>query len=156
MKQLFKFCCVGATSTVISLSIQWALLTYAPFLPWYISQTIAFCFGVTNGFFLNRIWTFQAADHARVRTQYPKFFISNAIGLILNLTITKGFLILFTGQVLLKENAEPRTQILATLCATFFVVIWNFSAARFWTFKAPKTAEIPSETPNVAPIAAPK
>ena len=154
MLQLFKFCCVGATSTVISLSIFWVLLTFTS-LPWYISQTIAFCFGVTNGFFLNRIWTFQAKEHGRVRTQYPKFFISNAIGLVLNLSITKIFLIVFTGQLVLKQNAEPKIQIMANLCATFFVVIWNFTAARFWTFKAPPPSESVEKTP-AATIASPK
>lgn len=156
MRQLIKFCIVGASSTVIDLSIYAFLLHTFPLLPWYISQTIAFCFGVTNGFIWNRLWTFQA-HKAATRSQYPKFFATNVIGLALNLGLQKVFLILFTGQLLLVANPSPTTLILVKLCAIPIVVVWNFSAARFWTFRPaaePATSTSTSHVP-VPPIASP-
>lgn len=151
MRQLIKFCLVGASSTVIDISIYAFLINTFPQMPWYFSQSIAFCFGVTNGFIWNRLWTFQARQTA-ARTQYPKFFLANAIGLALNLGLQKVFLVLMTGQLVHAANPSPRTLILVKLCAIPIVVIWNFSVSRLWTFRAP--AE-PSPSLPVPPIASP-
>lgn len=141
MRQLIKFCLVGASSTVISISIQWMLLHAFPLAPWWLLVSIAFCFGVTNGFIWNRLWTFRARDLGSPKQQYPKFVLTNIIGLGLNLLITKGFLTLFTGQLVHAQNPDPKQVTLASLCAIPIVVIWNFCAARFWTFRAPKTSD---------------
>lgn len=153
MRQLIKFCLVGASSTVISLGISALLLNTFPALAWYFSQTIAFCFGVTNGFIWNRLWTFKAQNLGSPKQQYPKFVFTNVIGLVLNLMITKGFLVLFTGQILHQQNPDTRTALLAQMCAIPIVVIWNFTAARFWTFRAPKTEN--SSSTKAPPVAAP-
>ena len=99
---------------------------------------IAFCFGVSNGFLWNRFWTFRAQGegHSSARHQYAKFVLSNLIGLLLNLTFTKLFLVVFTGQVLHNANPTPVQAMIASLCAIPFVVVWNFSAAKFWTFRS--------------------
>ena len=140
---LFKFCVVGASSTVIDKAIFYALMTFVPALPWFVSQSIAFLFGVTNGYFWNRYWTFKSNQHAPMGEQYPKFVATNIVGLALNLLITKGFLILLTGHA--KHNAVSDKNIIlfASLCAIPIVVIWNFTASRLWTFKssAPPSAK---------------
>jgi putative flippase GtrA len=64
--------------------------------------------------------------------------LTNLVGLFLNLGFTKLFLVLFTGQVLHGQNPDKKTALIASLCAVPIVVIWNFSAAKFWTFKKPK------------------
>ena len=146
MRQLIKFCVVGASSTVVDLGILRFLLLTFPLMPWWISQSISFCFGVTNGFFWNRKWTFEAEKGGAGATQYSKFVASNVIGLLLNLAISKGFLILFTGQLAHGVNPAPEKVLLAKLCAIPIVVVWNFSAARFWTFRAPKPVETAPES----------
>jgi putative flippase GtrA len=135
--QLIKFCIVGTSSTVIDKGVFWILLNALPLLPWWICSVISFCFGVTNGFLWNRFWTFRAKGegHSSARRQYAKFVISNIIGLILNLTFTKIFLVIFTGQVWHSANPDPKQTMIASLCAIPFVVIWNFTAAKFWTFR---------------------
>ena len=141
VRQLIKFCIVGATSTVVDKGTLWFMLNhFAPQAPWWVSATVSFCFGVTNGFVWNRRWTFRAQESGRARTQYIKFVLTNLVGLILNLSITKMFLMLFTGQVVHGENPTPTTVLLASICAIPFVVIWNFSAAKYWTFREPKAA----------------
>ncbi len=152
MRQLIKFCLVGASSTIIDKGIFWILLRTCPFLPWFVSQTIAFVFGVTNGFFWNRQWTFRSNDHSATKKQYPKFVATNLVGLALNLLLTKGFLVLFTGQAKHNAAANAREILIASLCAVPIVVIWNFSASRLWTFKTPRSA--PPENP--APLAPPR
>lgn len=139
VRQMVKFCLVGATSTIVDKGILWVLLRSLPLLPWWVSQSISFCLAVTNGFIWNRRWTFKSDDHATVKEQYPKFVATNIVGLILNLSITKFFLILITGQVLHHGgNPEPIKVILASFCAVPIVVFWNFAASKYWTFRAPK------------------
>ena len=151
MRQLIKFCIVGASSTVIDKGIQWILMGLFPLVPWWIVQSISFCFGVSNGFIWNRRWTFAGQNRSSARTQYSKFFVTNVVGLGLNLLITKGFLVLFTGKVVHAVNPAPQTILLASLCAIPIVVIWNFGASRLWTFKAHKPKaeawpQVPSES----------
>jgi putative flippase GtrA len=138
MRQLIKFCLVGASSTVINMVILRILLIGLPAFPWWAAQSVAFVFGVTNGFYWNRRWTFAAQKQASAKRQMPKFVATNLIGLFLNLMIMKGLLIVFTGQTAHAANPEPNTVQLAQLCAIPLVVIWNFSASRFWTFRKPK------------------
>ncbi|MBV9470488.1 MAG: GtrA family protein [Abitibacteriaceae bacterium] len=141
VQQLIKFCLVGATSTVVDKGVLWVLLKFVPALPWYISATISFCLGVTNGFIWNRRWTFHEHRSGAVKEQYPKFFASNVVGWMLNLSITKFFLVIFTGQVLHKSgNPAPFLVITASLCAIPIVVVWNFAASKYWTFRTPKPA----------------
>lgn len=141
MRQLIKFCLVGASSTIIDKGIQRILLLSFPLWPWWVSQTISFCFGVTNGFFWNRRWTFRAQNLASSRAQYPKFVATNAVGLILNLAFTKLFLIFFTGKVVHATNPPANTVLIASLLAIPIVVIWNFTASRLWTFRAPEAPD---------------
>jgi putative flippase GtrA len=145
MRQLIKFCLVGLSSTIIDKGIQRILLLSFPLWPWWVSQTISFCFGVTNGFFWNRRWTFRAQHAGSSRKQYPKFFATNIIGLILNLGFTKLFLIALTGETVHTVNPNVNTVQIASLCAIPIVVVWNFTASRFWTFRAapPKTLDVP-------------
>ena len=135
MRQLIKFCIVGASSTVIDMAILAFLLRFVPALPWWVSMSISFCFAVSNGFIWNQRWTFRTHNSGSTRTQYAKFFVTNVIGLGLNLLISKGFLILFTGQITHPTNPDEKSVLLAKLCAIPLVVIWNFGASRLWTFK---------------------
>ena len=147
LRQLVKFCIVGGVSTVIDKGLYWLLLLlasrYAPQTPWWLWQSVSFCVAVTNGFIGNRLWTFRVehapeSDKRETRTQYFKFIVTNIIGLILNLVFSKFFLIALTGDMKHTNIDDPRTFVLASLCAVPIVVIWNFSAAKFWTFRAPK------------------
>ena len=142
VRQLVKFCMVGASSTVLDKGTQYGLLLfgerYAPKAPWWLWVTLSFCLAVTNGYFWNRRWTFRATgeEHGTAASQYRRFILTNAVGLGLNLVFTKLFLIAFTGQVAFSQNPDKLHVVLASLCAVPIVVVWNFAAAKFWTFKA--------------------
>ena len=127
--QLIKFCVVGLSSTIVDKGLLYLMLKNLPLVPWWICATVSFCFGVTNGFFWNRHWTFKARGHGSFKAQYSKFFASNLVGLALNLGFTKVFLIMFTGKLSHgMENPDPKQVIIASLCAVPCVVIWNFGA----------------------------
>lgn len=145
VRQLVKFCIVGASSTVIDkgflflLTKKFLVLSALPWVPWFTWNTLTFCLAVTNGFIWNQRWTFRAGNSGNSRSQYVKFFATNAVGLVLNLLFTKLFLIMFSGQVLHgQSNPNPDHLMIASICAIPFVMVWNFSAAKFWTFKTPK------------------
>jgi len=140
MRQLVKFCVVGASSTVIDKGTLWLLLyRLAPRTPWWISATLSFSLAVTNGFVWNRRWTFRAQDHGTVRAQYSMFLSTNLVGLALNLVFTKLFLILFTGQLRhIGGNPKAVKVLIASLAAVPFVTLWNFAASKYWTFR-PRT-----------------
>jgi len=135
-RQLVKFCFVGASSTAIDKGILWLLLSMTPRTPWWISASLSFCLAVTNGFVWNRHWTFRARGHGSVRAQYSRFVVTNLIGLMLNLGLTKLFLILFTGQ-LRHIGGNPRAIkiLIASLAAVPCVTLWNFAASKYWTFR---------------------
>lgn len=149
VRQLVKFCIVGFSSLIVDKGSLWILtkhflvLTRYPFVPWWSWLTLTFCLAVFNGFTWNRRWTFKGQSDARARRQFIKFLATNAVGWVLNLCITKVFLIFFTGKVVHEQNPNPDHLLIASICAIPFVVIWNFSAAKYWTFRAPKEAVSP-------------
>ena len=144
MRQLVKFCLVGASSTLLDKSTAWLLMSlgerFAPNVPWWFWTSISFCVGVTNGYIWNRRWTFQATgeSHSSAGAQYRKFLLTNTVGYILNQGFTKLFLIPITGQIVHAQNPDKKHVLIASLCAVPVVVIWNFCAAKFWTFKPVK------------------
>ena len=140
VRQLVKFSLVGATSTLIDKGTLWVLLnTVMSRRPWWISATISFALAVTNGFVWNRHWTFRARGHARARQQYSKFVMTNLVGLGLNLALTKAFLVVVTGQLFqFGEHPEANEVVAASICAVPFVVLWNFGASKYWTFRPPE------------------
>ena len=140
-RQLIKFCLVGASSTAIDKGTLWFLVyRVIPRTPWWVSATISFCLAVTNGFIWNRRWTFRAREHGNLRAQYWMFVTTNVVGLVLNLLLTKLFLIYFTGQLRhLGGNPKATKVLIASLSAVPFVMLWNFAASKYWTFR-PKAA----------------
>jgi putative flippase GtrA len=155
IRQFVKFCIVGASSTLISMSIfslliyglhlsevlhdalasrpQWQRVVDEYRLHVQVAALIAFLFAVTNGFFWNSRWTFRQTDAAKRKTQYAKFVLVNAIGLVLNQIIL--FVVnraLTAGRAVNEKGWEP---LIAFAIATCIVVFWNFSANKLWTFK---------------------
>ena len=136
-RQLVKFCLVGAISTVLDKGTLWLLLyRITPRTPWWISATISFCLAVTNGFVWNRRWTFHARGHASLHAQYSMFLFTNLVGLALNLGLTKVFLIVFTGELRhIGGNPKVMKVLIASLSAVPCVMLWNFAASKYWTFR---------------------
>lgn len=132
--QFVKFCVVGLSNLLIDYSISY-VLTFHFKLWWVLAQMISFSVAVTNSFFWNRRWTFQAHGGNNHKQQYAMFFTVNIIGLVLNLAIMKAVFFAFTGS----WHGQPPEKIdwvIAKMSATVIVVLWNFLANKHWTFKS--------------------
>ena len=153
--QFMKFCVVGASSTVISLSV-FSLLVYHFHLRQILHVSLAaspaiqrivdgyhlyvqvaaflgFVFGVVNGYFWNSRWTFPQGDEVRRHQQFVRFVLVNIVGLMLNQTI-----LFVVNNLLTAGKAMPETgwePLIAFGIATGIVVFWNFFANKHWTFK---------------------
>ena len=150
LQQFVKFCIVGASSFTLDILILNSLF-YGIGLPLLLAKGTSFLAGVSNGFVWNSRWTFRQADRPSVR--YPVFVATNVVGLVLNLAIMTGAIIAasrmglgpaerppaeIAGLVLTgagRRAFDPLTVNGATFVATVVVTAWNFSAAKWITFK---------------------
>lgn len=135
LRQFIKFCIVGASSFAIDFGVSW-FLTFHLYLWWVLAKTISFSMAVTNGFFWNQRWTFQAVGHRKGHEQYAMFFGVNVVGWALNLAIMKAVFFIGTGTWKGQHPTKPLF-VAATLTAMVIVVFWNFFANKHWTFRRP-------------------
>lgn len=152
IRQLVKFCIVGASSTIIDLTIFNVLLSCSV-APVY-AVVGGFIGGVSNGFFWNRRWTFKERQGSMAK-QGPIFFATNLVGLTLNILVTTLALIIAAHLHLTQSYFTPEETMrmilfrttdghefsrlalnAAKLCATVVVTAWNFSASKFITFRS--------------------
>jgi dolichol-phosphate mannosyltransferase len=118
--QLLQFGVVGGSGYVVNL-IVFAVLN-GPFSIHYIAAAIlAFCVAVTNNFWWNRHWTFDA-KHGHAGFQAARFFTVSVLALVINLIALK---LLVNGGV-----AELPAQAIAVAIAMPF----NFVGNKLWTF----------------------
>jgi putative flippase GtrA len=68
VRQLARFLAVGVSNTLLSLAVYAALLHADA--PTAAAAALAFAAGATNGYVLNRAWTFAARDTLVARTRY--------------------------------------------------------------------------------------
>jgi putative flippase GtrA len=119
--QFVKFGIVGISNTLLTLVVYTILLKV--FGVWYLlASAIGFAVGATNGFLLNRRWTFR--DHVGDALTPVRWAVVQTTGLGIN----EGLLYLFVDQVRLDK-------LLAQVCATAVVTITTFAANRAWTFR---------------------
>jgi putative flippase GtrA len=164
-RQFLKFCLVGASSFVIDFGLL-NLLHYRGGLSVALAATISFFCAICNGFYWNRRWTFkgQAGD---IHKQFSLFVGTNLVGWILNLTIMTLVLMIggSLGWMKINRSAWDIARMIAfregndhinplalngaKMIATAIVLVWNFTAARLWTFRA--QPEEPRST-SVAPV----
>ena len=143
--QFLQFCLVGTISTALNEALfnlfwAWGLSLNA-------SYVLAFSLAVTNGFFLNRAWTFRHSRTAKMERQYVMFFAVNVVGLGLSWGVMRivGAWLLSAGWAAslapiverLMHRVVPVDRLaysLAVLAATFPCAVWNFTANKLWTF----------------------
>lgn len=130
--KFIKFAVVGASGAVIDFGLT-ALCKGILGIPDLLANAIGFTVAATSNYFLNRIWTWKSTSK-EVGVEYAKFFIVSLVGLGLN------SLFVF----LLKDiSIVPRfvyTTLdwdfwVAKIIATAIVMVWNFLANNFFTFR---------------------
>jgi len=118
--QLLQFGIVGGSGYLINLAV-FAVVNGALDIHYIPAAIIAFCVAVTNNFWWNRHWTFDAkAGHAGF--QAARFFTVSALALVVNLVALK---LLVGGGM-----SELPAQAIAVAIAMPF----NFVGNKLWTF----------------------
>ena len=135
LNKFIKFGIVGASGAVIDFGLT-ALCKGILGMPDLLANAIGFTLAATSNYFLNRVWTWRSTSK-NVGVEYAKFFFVSLVGLGLN------SLIVF----LLKDiSVVPRfveTTLdwdfwVAKIIATAVVMVWNFLANNFFTFRNKK------------------
>jgi putative flippase GtrA len=131
--QFVKFGIVGVSNTLLTLVVYTVLLKV--FGVWYLAASaIGFVAGATNGFLLNRRWTFR--EHVGDAFTPLRWAIVQGAGLGINEALL----------YLLVHDAKL-DKLLAQVCATAVVTVTTFFANRAWTFRAhPPVAVADSES----------
>jgi putative flippase GtrA len=120
--QFVKFGIVGVSNTLLTFAIYGLLLKV--FGVWYLAASaIGFVAGATNGFLLNRRWTFSG--HVGDAFTPVRWAIVQGCGLGVN----EGLLYVFVHDARLDK-------LLAQALATVVVTLTTFFANRAWTFRA--------------------
>lgn len=119
--QLVKFGIVGVSNTLLTFAVYTLLLKV--FGVWYLAASaVGFAVGATNGFLLNRRWTFS--EHVGDPLTPLRWAIVQGGGLGIN----EGLLYLFVHDARLDK-------LLAQAVATVAVTLSTFTANRAWTFR---------------------
>ena len=127
--QFVKFGLVGVSNTVLTFLVYTLLLK--GFGVWYLAASaIGFAVGATNGFLLNRRWTFR--EHVGDNLTPVRWAIVQGCGLAIN----EGLLYLFVNDARLDK-------LIAQALATVVVTVSTFFANRAWTFRMQPT--VPGE-----------
>jgi len=119
--QFVKFGIVGVSNTLITLVVYTVLLKV--FGVWYLAASaIGFAAGATNGFLLNRRWTFS--EHVGDAFTPVRWGVVQTGGLAINEALL----------YLLVHDAHL-DKLLAQVCATAVVTVTTFLVNRAWTFR---------------------
>ena len=123
-KQLVKFCAVGGSGYVVNL-IVFTFCVHALDVHHLAAATAAFVVAVTNNFWWNRHWTFEARDgHAGF--QAARFFAVSLFAFAFAAAMLEG-LVRFT------DVPEVAAQAISIVVATPL----NFVGNKMWSFARP-------------------
>jgi len=128
-KVFIRYCVVGVSGTVIDVATLALLVAVSGIDPQtssmlYVFTSIAFVLAFVNNFVLNKLWTFELKEKKNTKRQFVKFLIASLVGLVL----TNLFMGLFVV-------AMGIWHIWAKLITSAIVLVWNFFANKYWTFK---------------------
>ena len=118
--QLFQFGIVGLSGYFVNLAV-FALLVAGPDVHHIPAAIGAFCVAVTNNFWWNRHWTFDA-KHGHPGFQAARFFTVSILALGINLVALEA--------LIRADVPELASQALAVAIAMPF----NFVGNKLWTF----------------------
>src|SRR5271165_5263589 len=119
--QFLKFGIVGISNTLLTF-IVYTLLLKVFGVQYLLAATIGFICGATNGFLLNRRWTF--AGHVGDSLTPVRWAVVQGGGLGINLLL-----------LYLLVNDAKLDKLLAQALATVVVTVTTFLVNRAWTFR---------------------
>ncbi|MEG0466656.1 MAG: GtrA family protein [Mucinivorans sp.] len=130
--RMIRFGIVGFSGFMIDFSITGAIYQW---LGWsiFVATGFGFCCGAVSNYILNRHWTWRS-DNPNVKSEFIKFFSVSLLGLGLHYLVLWGCLMFPFLQFSLL-GFSVNNDWTGKLIATAVVMIWNFLANNFYTFR---------------------
>jgi len=138
LKRFVRFGIVGVIGSVIDFGFL-NLFTIVFKMPYVLSSVFSFSLAVINNFILNRLWTFSASRKDPLLGQLIQFGIVSVVGLLIRtplLAWLEKVLIPLAGKLV--PNLLTPTIVghnVGLAIGIGVVMLWNYFANRFWTFK---------------------
>jgi putative flippase GtrA len=138
LARFIRFGIVGTIGSIVDFGFL-NLFTLVFNVPFLVSSVISFSLAVINNFILNRIWTFPSSRKEPIANQLLQFGLVSVVGLIIRtplLALLEKILIPMAEDYvpnLLTPTIVGHNASLAI--AIGVVLLWNYFANRFWTFK---------------------
>lgn len=128
--RLLRFGVVGFSGFCVDFGITWVFYTA---MGWsiYLATGVGFCCGATSNYILNRRWTWRS-DNPNVAGEFAKFFGVSLLGLAIHYGVLAGCMQLEWLRVEGWLGGEWTSK----LVATGVVMVWNFLANNFYTFRS--------------------
>ena len=117
-----RFSVVGLSGLFVDFGLTWLLKEKAK-VNKYASNTVGFLVAASSNYYFDRIWAFANTDPA-ITYQYFKFIVFATVGV----AISNSILLILHGQ-------KGWNFYKAKVVATIIVVLWNFTANYFFTFR---------------------
>jgi putative flippase GtrA len=138
-QRFLKFTFVGLTGTIVDFGLL-NLLRIVFKLPLVWAQGISFTVAVINNFLWNRFWTYPESRDKGASWQLMQFFIINIIGITIRTPLISwldGLILNLLNKVKVDVSIENYviSQNLALAVSISIIMLWNYFANRYWTFK---------------------
>ncbi len=138
LARFIRFGIVGTIGSIVDFGFL-NLLTLVFNVPFLVSSVISFSLAVVNNFILNRIWTFSGSRKEPITKQLLQFGLVSVIGLLIRtpllawlekvlVPMAEKFFPNFLTPTIIAHNVS-------LAIAIGVVLLWNYFANRFWTFK---------------------
>ena len=145
LPQLARYGLIGVVNTVMSLGIINIFILLTGVSGGYLADVfaaVAFVFVVTNSFFWNKYWTFNAGQDQKTVKEYIEFFAVSLSGAFINV----GLFHLLVNVIGPKGGISPVAWANITILIGIPISLaWNFTGYKFFVFK--KTAAVVPEKP---------
>ena len=138
MKRFLKFALVGISGSVVDFGVFNILASWLG-VNSTISQAVSFTLAVFNNFIWNRLWTYPETRKTSLLKPFLQFGFVNVIGLGIRtilFTLVEPWMIKLAAIIL--PNFNKPTIIGHNLALAFVILVvmlWNYFANRYWTFK---------------------
>ncbi|MDY6868096.1 MAG: GtrA family protein [Chloroflexota bacterium] len=145
-KRFLKFAFVGLTGTVVDFGIM-NLLRIVVGFPLVWAQGISFAIAVLNNFLWNRLWTYPESRDKGATWQLIQFLIINIIGIVIRTPLISWLdqiilNLLNKMSITITIESYIISQNLALASSISIVMLWNYFANRYWTFRNVPSDEV--------------
>jgi putative flippase GtrA len=123
--EAMKFTIVGAVNFVLTLVIFTTMMKVL-YVNYSISLATAWIVGMVFSYILNFFWVFKIEHRYQFRARFPKFFAASLLSICLNL-VALNFI----------AERVPLDPFFVQLILTPFIVVFNFSTAKYWSLRLP-------------------